>query len=490
MEDETVIRNGLLKHVLWKSLGVEEIRMAGNASEALDICTDYSPDIIISDIFMPGINGIELCRNLRSSFPETEIIFVTGYDNKEYLKAAIDLHAVRYVEKPVNREDISDAVKEAVRRLQKTREQKAASLHSLFLNSSTLPFYTNGKNMFCAGILHFGKKGRAAEVKRKLQGCLVHWLKENQMSILAEISDSVTLSFLLSGRDRLPLEYSIKKELSCAMGQLFGRSGKWFLAIGSVVEKAEHITDSWQSAFGAGKALAYLGWNNIVFSRELEESERYEPDGTIADRFAEAVFQKNKKEALGILDDFQQDLLKQRVFLNGDIRYIYSAMNFVIRRAKQAMCLDHTNKADDLDMDFFESAETFEELTQYLKESLSVLFENDESQKSTYLVKRVMDSIWREYMDSSLSIKTLAEQVYLTPTYLSNLFKKSTGLTIGQYMVDVRIENAKRLIRDPQLKFYQVSSMVGYEDPNYFAKIFKKKTGMTPSEYKESLSIR
>ena len=75
-------------------------------------------------------------------------------------------------------------------------------------------------------------------------------------------------------------------------------------------------------------------------------------------------------------------------------------------------------------------------------------------------------------------------------SYLSNVFKRSAGLTIGQYMVDVRIDKAKRLMRDPQLKFYQVASMVGYMDANYFAKIFKKKTNMTPSEYKESLSVR
>ncbi|MCI8985328.1 MAG: helix-turn-helix transcriptional regulator [Lachnospiraceae bacterium] len=106
------------------------------------------------------------------------------------------------------------------------------------------------------------------------------------------------------------------------------------------------------------------------------------------------------------------------------------------------------------------------------------------------MVKRTMDYIWENYGDSSLSIKELADHVYLTPTYLSNLFKKSTGLTIGQYLVDVRIRKAKWLMKEPKLKFYQIASMVGYEDSNYFAKIFKKKTNMTPSEYKESLSVR
>lgn len=490
VEDETVIRSGLVKHVFWKSLGVDEIKTAANAADALCICRNYSPDIVISDIFMPGENGIELCRKLRESFPDIEIIFVTGYDDKEYLKAAINLHAVRYVEKPVNRENISDAVKEAVQRHQKTREQKAASLHSLFYDSSSLPFYTNGNQVFCAGILHFGQMDKAAGVKGGLEESLAHWLEENHMSILAEISDSVTISFLLSGKDKFPLENSIKEEVLCAMEQLLSKDDKWFLSLGSLAEKAENITDSWQSAFNVGKALSYMGWNHIAFPKNVEGGHRFEPDGTIIERFAEAIFQKDEEAALEILDGFLQELLEKRVFFNGDIRYIYSAMNFALKRAKQAMCLNDKGGVEDLDMDFFESAETFAEANQYLKERLSSLFDGGESQKSTYLVKKAMDYIWLNYGDSSLSIKTLADHVYLTPTYLSNLFKKNTGLTIGQYLVDVRIENAKRLMKDPQLKFYQVASMVGYEDSNYFAKIFKKKTGMTLSEYKESLSLR
>lgn len=78
---------------------------------------------------------------------------------------------------------------------------------------------------------------------------------------------------------------------------------------------------------------------------------------------------------------------------------------------------------------------------------------------------------------------------YLTPTYLSAVFKKQTGLTIGQYLLGIRVEHAKQKMKDPQLKFYQISEQVGYADANYFAKIFKKMTGMTPTEYKESLRL-
>ncbi len=166
-------------------------------------------------------------------------------------------------------------------------------------------------------------------------------------------------------------------------------------------------------------------------------------------------------------------------------------MNLVIKQAELTLRVNDKNHETDVaNGDFFEYVATFAEMNQYLQSRLAALFEDGDAQKCTYVVKKVMDYIWENYADSSLSIKILADHVYLTPTYLSNVFKRSAGLTIGQYMVDVRIDKAKRLMRDPQLKFYQVASMVGYMDANYFAKIFKKKTNMTPSEYKESLSVR
>lgn len=111
--------------------------------------------------------------------------------------------------------------------------------------------------------------------------------------------------------------------------------------------------------------------------------------------------------------------------------------------------------------------------------------DEQEESKSSFIVQKVIGYMKEQYPNSELSILTLAEYVYLTPTYLSNLFKKQTGVTIGQFLTDLRIDEARRLLRDPQYKLYQVSELVGYKDPNYFAKIFKKKTGYTPSEYRE-----
>lgn len=490
VEDESIIRNGLVKHISWESLGITEIKTAANTQEALDICRNYVPDILVSDISMPGENGIVLCQKLREFFPEIEIIFLTGYADKEYLKAAIDLHAVRYVEKPVNRRDISEAVQEAVSRCRRAMEQKEAFLHSCLLDSASYPICTIGKEIFRVGILHFGRKGSLAEVKQKLMEGLGFWIRKNKMGILAEISDSTTVSFLLSGEKVIPLEQDERQEFIQIIKQTFAREPGWFLAIGIQVEATENITNSWQSALEVGKSLAYMGWNCVVFPEDLQGDHKFEPDRAMIERFAEAVLGKKEEISIELLDNFMHELEKKQIFLSGDVRHTYYSLNHIIKGAEQALHLTDNMQEDDEETDFFEQAETFAEMNQYLQKRLISLFEDGESQKSAYAVKKVMDYIWDNYGDSSLSIKTLADHVYLTSTYLSNVFKKSTGITIGQYLVDVRIDKAKRLMKEPKLKFYEVASMVGYKDANYFAKIFKKKTNMTPSEYKESLSVR
>lgn len=492
VEDEKIIRNGMVRHVAWESLGVNEVRAAANTQEALEICGNYVPDIIVSDISMPEENGIVLCRKLRKLYPETEIIFVTGYADKEYLKAAIDLHAVRYVEKPVSRKDIAEAVEEAVSRCRRTREQKAAQLHMLFMDPSSFPMDFCGRHVFQVGILHLGQREGVAAVKQRFTEGLDEWLRDSGVGMLTEITDPATVSFLLTGDDAIPLGTKDRGAYVQTVRQILGDEIGWFLAMGSQVEETEQIPDSWKAALHVLKALAYMGWRQTAFPEELQGKGRFELDGgVLVEQFANAISCKKEEAAANLLDEFAQKLNSGQAFLCGDIRHVYYSLNRIITQARSGLRLNgQAGAAGDADDDFMEQAETFAEMNAYLRSRLSGVFENGEAQRNAYAVKRVMDYIRENYGDSSLSVRTLAEHVYLTPPYLSNLFKKNTGLTIGQYLADVRIENAKRLMKEPKLKFYQVASMVGYEDSNYFAKIFKKKTNMTPSEYKESLSVR
>lgn len=485
VEDERLIRNGLMRHIPWNGLGIDEVKAAANAEEAFAVCREFVPDIVMSDIRMPGMDGIAMCRELRESYPEVEIIFATGYADKEYLKAAIDLHAVRYVEKPISPEAVSEAVSEAVNRVLAKKRQRKAYLPSLLLDSKSVQFSANGCKYFCVGLLHVDGKTDLASAGERFS----EKMKQNgRPRFLMERLDHQTMGILFGNTEGIAGDKALVKEIAGEAAGCFREGEHYFLSFGTDVDCTEEITYSYRASRNGQNALSYLGWNHVVFAEDMpEQTQKMEIGKKAAESFADALSVKNEKKAEEILMDVYELLKREKVHLTGNVRYLFYSMNQMADQMRQAMYPG--GKSED-DSEFFDQAETFDEMYCHVKKKLSMAFAGGEEQKTTYLLKKVMDYIQEHHSDPGFSIKILADYVYLTPTYLSNLFKKKTGITIGQYLVDVRIEHAKRLMKDPQLKFYQVSAAVGYEDANYFAKIFKKKTGLTPSEYKESLVLK
>ncbi|MDD3279389.1 MAG: response regulator [Lachnospiraceae bacterium] len=499
VEDETVIRNGLMKHVPWEKLGVGTVKAAENATQAFEITETFRPDIIISDIRMPGIDGITLCRKLREKYQDCQIIFATGYSDKEYLKAAINLRAISYVEKPICVDSIALAIEEAVKHVTQNTKQKEAWLHSLLMDSENTGFDAGDDRCFSVQILHFKEekdlRGRLEQLTEQLN----EFLNQQELRVFSEIYNKDSLVFLFMGKNpMLPIRMAgekIAEILSGTEDAALEKDTKWFLAGGKTVETTDKITESWQSALISLKCLFFRGWNQCVQAQEnshtIFERERQKP---VWEQFTAAVTRKDPKEACEILERLRETLVRERILLNCDVRYLYYELNQILRRADQTFFpgeLENLRREEN--SDFFDHAETLDEMHHYVKKhvrrTMTGTVESEE-QKQNYLVKKVVDCILRQYANPDLSIKVLADKVGLTPSYLSGLFKKTTGETIGQYMVNIRVKHAQYLMEDPQKKFYEIAELVGYEDANYFAKIFKKKTGCTPSEYKEKLLLR
>lgn len=167
------------------------------------------------------------------------------------------------------------------------------------------------------------------------------------------------------------------------------------------------------------------------------------------------------------------------------VRNIYYILDTIIMQVED-MTPRKQRECEDAGRRFLDEAQTIYEMHGFVEEHLQWFGHDHEEVKANILIKKVIDYMNAHLADRDMSIKLLADEVYLTPTYLSSLFKKTTGSTIGQYLTEIRMNRAQELLTDPGWKLYQVAEMVGFEDANYFAKTFKKKTGMLPSEYRES----
>ena len=498
VEDEHVIRNGLEKHVPWKELGIDRVFTAENAESGLDICQEHRPDIVVSDINMPGMNGVELCKCFREKFPQCQIIFISGYSDKEYLKAAISLGAVSYVEKPIDMQELSDAVKMAVERVKQNSRQNETVLHALLQpvpgEKVELQLFGTEKQLqqdvaFQIFLLKRKEIIRNVEELIQLGQQVVDEIAgeyRDRLHLMADYVEEKCFALLLSSDCE---DFLVKEERSrrfCeALLNKRNEQDRWFLAAGKPVNSLETVICSYHSAQNAMKSLSYKGWNHYALPGETarEYTRTISLEEELA--FRKALTESKIEDAREILHSWYTKLVEEQAESSFQVRNIYYTLDNIIMQVedmtpvKQRECADAGRRSLD-------AAQTIYEMQEFVDEHLQWFGRDHEELKANGLIKKVIDYMNDHLADKDMSIKRLDDEVYLTPTYLSSLFKKTTGSTIGQYLTEIRMNRAQELLTDPAWKLYQVAEMVGFEDANYFAKTFKKKTGMLPSEYREN----
>ena len=501
VEDERIIRNGIEKYMQWEALDIGEVRTCENAEEAFLLCEDYKPDIIISDIRMPVMIGIDFCTKIKKQLPESQIIFISGFSDKEYLKAGISLGAISYVEKPIDIEELSEAVRKAVVSVRRVNRQSVNILHSLLCTSNldrknlhnNIQLFECGKalekdEIFYVSILESKNEIMDfAEFNRKCKQKICNIKSEKEIHFLADSMSNNQFVFLIStGQSDLLENTNFKNHIFQELLSLKKEEDDWFLGIGNEVSSIEMLPQSFKSAKEALKSISYKGWNSYAFCKEERIEYQENIQEVVINRFHKILLDKDEKEALNTVNKICDKQLENHAVLNFYVRNTYFMLDNIISQVDKTIHLNGFEQVDTVNAEFLDQAKTIKEMQEYVcNHIIETLEETEEEQKNNFLIKHLMDHINQNFNKRELTIQALADVVYLSPTYLSNLFKKKTGITVGQYLMNVRIKKAEEFLKNPQLKLYQVAEMVGYEDANYFAKIFKKKTGMLPSEYRE-----
>lgn len=512
VDDESTTRNGLLHHIDWKALGVGMIQTADSGPSALEICKSFRPDLILSDIRMRGMDGVETCRHLRGTYPDAEIIFISGYSDKEYLKAAIELGAVNYIDKPVELDKLAEAAKKALLEIRKKQEfsQDSSSVYRNAVYEKRDAFFSllerspeDGEEAGRAYFRIFDTEWpffRVFTVRTSSpvtnSGPFTAALEERTASVYPAFSalhlhreflDSRRLVFLLGGaenefQDGSPLLHALE-----AVAKEKILDTELFFAFGSTVNCKEEIHASYEYARRVEKTIFTLGYGTAAYRKN--DGADVGVDRRIFEKFAISLSSGAFREAGVLVEQVRNSLREQNAVFDGTVKNIYFRFALhILDEYKKLFPEDKDTweaKRDGL-LQRIDSADTLEEtdrlLRQQLQEYAGVSSKETANNSTVLSVKRYISE---NFGDRSLSVKNLADMVYLTPTYLSGLYKRKTGETIGEYITEVRISNAKALLRNKSLKLYHISEMVGYDDSGYFAKLFKKRVGITPSEYRE-----
>ncbi|NBC70709.1 response regulator [Paenibacillus sacheonensis] len=538
VDDEPTVRAGLRSYFNWSSFGVEVMGEADDGDVALGMIEQQPPDLILTDVRMPTMDGITLSREVSARFPGAKIIFVSGHDDADYLKSALKVSAVDYIFKPVNLDELSAVIKRVVadldaeraeRRLKEELQVKLKEgmplLREKFLLSLIgsgvpkqdlrerldflglrLPVDASYWVMVIAVDDMAGVMGSRTERDRQL-------LWYSVLNIFGELIDRYLGGYafehragefigILLGNDESDTASSDAVEAILALaGEVRSNLEQW-LKIGVTIGISERVTtlselsEAYRGAREAADHKWYLGKNRIISMDSLRGPEtddggykRHDPPDH--EELLSALKAANADKLRDILDKVFLDLNRGR---RDGLKYGRNVcLQLALAVGQLLMELNvQSPELESAESTLWESLlaqETLGEMRQLLESHVTAACDRIREKrtgKTANLVERVRAIIERSYANGGLTVAEIGKEVYLTPTYVSLLFKQETGQTVNEYLTQVRVEKAKELLRDPQYKFYDICYAIGYTDPSYFTKLFKKATGVTPSVYREN----
>ncbi|SFJ48597.1 two-component system, response regulator YesN [Paenibacillus sp. UNC496MF] len=514
VEDETATRQGLMKHIKWHELGIGVVEEAKDGIEGLEAARRLRPDIVVSDIRMPGMNGIDFTASVRERFPACKIIYLSGHSDKEYLKAAIRINAVSYVEKPINLDELQEVIAKAV---QLCLEHLKADHLNLALSES-LPFirqtivsglirgpidddelqrslqlarvsFAPGSSYTVSILVPAHEDGEPNAIDLRGLNRIVDYLHRasNGFTHLAAIQDSARIVVISAHRPERRHELAAVYPLLAEHLSQYPPSPKVSWIVGMTSPGWPGIRASYETAAGFLSRLFYYDFGTMVDAAD-KPTAAYPITPELFHAYEKLLQEPNKGAILSFAEQLYQAMRTKTGTPVDDVRSLFYRMLRLLAEQgeKRGLHLSPSGAGQvEYDWAVMSKISTFKQLKDYFLRRAAVLLDRIANLESNCrAVLDVKKYIRGNYSDKEITVNMLADHVHLTPTYLSSLFRKETGKTISEYIAEVRIARSADLLMEPQSKLYEVADLSGYNDANYFAKAFKKITGMTPTQFR------
>ena len=518
-DDELKTREGISTLISNSNIPLEIIGTVGNGIDALSIAQEQVPDIIITDVRMPKLDGIKLSFEIKKINPNCQIIFISGYSDKEYLKSAITLKAIGYVEKPIDSKELLDTVKAAVDLANKEQRKALLLLQdpNLLMQPSNIliekialdlvhpPLKTKqidhlqsllpnffDFSSYCTLIYQFQYKENPEVIFEDVYSYIKEFLGRYVYCYLSVQKSTNLFVFHLS--DPKLVNKDTFKEFICQISfdlisELKGYL-KSFITVGNVVTTPNQIYESYTNASSYLKNLFFMGYDHISFYNEKAEQyySTYKLKTDIIKNYTACLKQGKMEEVQKLIFHLFSDIKKTECkYEINSIKNAYYQLLVLLKTICEENKLDNVfTESSTFIWEIIAGMDTLFDLHNYLVNlvnNFSIEISNKEG--TSFLVYSINKYIEEHFSQSTLSINEMAKQLHFTPAYLCQVYKQKEGITINAHINNYRIKVAKELLRNKEVKLYEISCRVGYNDPNYFSRQFKKQTGMTPSEFRE-----
>ena len=537
-EDEVVVRETIKRMIPWEELGFELVGEAADGEMALPLLLRQQPDLLITDIKMPFMDGLTLARLAKKEIPGLKVVILSGYDDFNYAKQAIGIGVEDYLLKPITKNALIERLSEIRSRYEHEKTQKEyyekfqREMQAYEKNSSRdffealvggsmdmMEVYKRAEKLGldivaeAYNVLIFtmncdedfsGQRDEYSSWEAESLELLENFFAGHSSAMLFR-SNIFSYGVLLKGQ-RETIEENTRAcvdEIRKILSRQDGRR-EWFLAVGQSVERLSQIQKSYHTASRAF-SQRYLYDENILYYDEMETMEH--PGGQ-AETEDNAYLQKVDVNALNpaILQNFLsnglqeetenfvkdyfyaigQEPMESLVFRNYVILNVrFSVISFI----KGLGCDTNEMESADTEEVLAESGKNMESAIAYAKKMISQAIEirdQNSGNKNRSILKTAVDFIDSHYMDEEISLNTVANVANVSSNHFSALFSQNMGQTFIEYLTSLRMNKAKELLRCTGMRSSEIAGEIGYKDAHYFSYLFKKTQGMTPSDYRKA----
>lgn len=525
VEDEFVMREGIKNNVDWQSHGYDFCGEASDGELAFPMIQKLKPDIVITDIRMPFMDGLVLSRLIKKEMPWIEIIILTGYEEFEYAKEGIKIGIAQYLTKPISGEELLkevDALAKVIGEKHKEREIREKYMKDMEEN-----FLQERKDLFRYLVTGSKSAAELLELADRLHIDLsALWYNilliqiqsmqhtqdeysnslieiEQEMNSLGERMHLLMFDRNLEGKALLfradseeALEQVQQEYLDKMRDILSGYENiRYFGGVGMPVNRLRELSVSFETASHAFAHRYLVRESRIVNSKELEQGgylteEEFDigkVDPKQIDRGKFRTFLKlgDREETIYFVEEFFKDLGSNVMRSNLFRQYITMDIYFCVAEFLEDLQISREEAGSfDIGPGTLQSEESaIQYIVSIINRALE-LREKTASNRYGSIVDEVMRYIEQNYSDEDLSLNFLASHVNFSPNHLSMVFAQQTGQTLIKYLTEYRMNKAKELLRCTSMRSSEISAQVGYKDSHYFSYVFKKTQGMTPTQYR------
>ncbi|WP_461205139.1 response regulator transcription factor [Clostridium sp. DL1XJH146] len=533
VDDKRDITEGIMKMGDWYQQGFEVCDRAFNGEEALKLIKEKKHNIVVTDIRMPKMDGIELTRRIKELDMNIKVILLSGYDDFAYAQQAIKLGAEEYLLKPVRINLIKEAVNRAKIKLDEERNSKE---EIDLLNHKLVESFPLLKEKYFKYLLSSAKKDDLSKIKEKFDFLGINLETENIIIIIAELDnihminnknymeefelyknqvantlredvsrtckcevfryDQNKIIILLNGDKKINLKENIHKAYkiaeiirstveNCSQNTIT-------LAIGDISPTMEEIYYSFRNAQKILSYKLYLGGNRVITIDDIELGSKslFKYPMNVEEELLFAIKIGRVEQIDVLVEKYLNDLLSEKKLSPQAFKNIL--IEFIGSVYRKILYTDSDKYGCTKELDYLveiNKLKTLDRIKDWMKQNLTMICQLMQEEKKSRLEKdiyKAKEYIYK-YYNTNISLQKVANYICISPTYFSAVFKEYVGESFIEFLINYRIKKAKGLLVDGQYKIYEVANMVGYSDRRYFSELFKKHVGQNPAQYVQAI---